>query len=190
MRLETLEELRSAQRERTQLPPAIDSSQYAKVPRPMPWAAALCKIIVTKIKTTHAYSVLTRQQAPLLADLGFPFSFPFDFCYLGYRYGEELASLTFSKLAKRNPGHRILEVGCNAGYESHRWLRRSPRVFAGVDLYSFKEHWRKLRSELSSRYRCSVEFHQAVVERLPFEDDYFEVIYSQAVLEHVRNVDE
>lgn len=69
---------------------------------------------------------------------------------------------------------KILEIGCGSGVQSVIWTKKSDFVISSdIDLSQVKFRHVQL-------VRCSGEF-------LPFIDEFFDVVYSSCVLEHIMN---
>lgn len=77
-------------------------------------------------------------------------------------------------------GESVLEVGCGNGFLANRLSERSPeRRIVGCDIF--------VGEEVAKRYP-QVEFVEASVSKLPFEDKSFDCVVSTHVLEHVQNI--
>jgi ubiquinone/menaquinone biosynthesis C-methylase UbiE len=76
----------------------------------------------------------------------------------------------------------ILDAGCGAGRNLHWFLRNNITIY-GVDQNE------QAISDLQSRYPllAAERFRQSSVEKLPFEDNYFNHIISSAVLHFAKN---
>ena len=72
----------------------------------------------------------------------------------------------------------VLIIGANSGYEASLFLRDGAKKVVGVDIFT---------PEFQFRHR-RYNFVESAAECLPFPDNYFDIVYSQAVLEHVRDV--
>ena len=168
-----------------QAPSNIDPSQYASRPD-----KGILRTVARQAKSMVATPVLRHRQPELLRELRCQIPFAFDLVYKGYRFGGEAALDRFRAVMGDQPLGRVLVIGCGAGYETEAWLRRRPRSLVGVDLFDYGRHWQALAPRLSKAYGCPVEFRQAVAEQLPFADNSFDVIHSQAVLEHILNMDQ
>jgi len=78
----------------------------------------------------------------------------------------------------------ILEVGVGMGAAHLEWGKSSPRSLTGVDLTPRAIEFTRSRFQahgLESRLEC------ADAERLPFDDDSFDLVYSWGVLHHSPN---
>lgn len=81
---------------------------------------------------------------------------------------------------ERGAGKRLLEVGVGAGTDFVNWVRRGA-IATGVDL---TEAGVALTRERLALEGLAAEVRTADAERLPFEDDAFEIVYSWGVLHH------
>jgi ubiquinone/menaquinone biosynthesis C-methylase UbiE len=72
----------------------------------------------------------------------------------------------------------VLIIGANAGYEASLFLRDGAKSVVGIDVFSAKLMFKHRR----------YKFVESAAESLPFSDNQFDIVYSQAVLEHVRDV--
>lgn len=85
----------------------------------------------------------------------------------------------FSSLLGRFPSQRLLEIGCGEGF-----------------LLAALNHGEKFAIDVSSqalrraRARARAHFSVALVERLPFPDDYFGLIAAVGVMEHFLDIQE
>lgn len=76
-------------------------------------------------------------------------------------------------------GKQVLDIGCGRGHLSGLLAQRGNQV-TGSDIY--------ISPEVRRRYP-SVEFKQANIEHLPFEDNSFDTVVCAHTLEHVQNLD-
>ncbi|MBI4887706.1 MAG: class I SAM-dependent methyltransferase [Acidobacteria bacterium] len=81
-------------------------------------------------------------------------------------------------------GARVLAVGCREGRELALWLDRGARSVTTLDYIPRPDVWRSLG--LPAR---SVRFLAGDARRLPFADDTFDIVSSEALLEHVVHPD-
>jgi SAM-dependent methyltransferase len=93
-----------------------------------------------------------------------------------WRFGQDRRLSLIQKYATLE-GRRILDVGCGLGTYVKKLRAFSPDVY-GVDIDADKVV--EAQSELEHIYL-------APAEKLPFPDDYFDVVLLHEVLEHVSN---
>lgn len=99
-----------------------------------------------------------------------------------YTFQSQIIELIQNKLGNLKR-RRILEVGCGKGYES---LRVSKLGAAAVAIdYSKKAI--KLLLKQAVRQKSNLRICQADVRRLPFGNSYFDLVFSQGVLEHFED---
>ena len=110
----------------------------------------------------------------------------------GINYGPVGQAQVTSKLRKalgHEPGRyaRALEIGAGTGYFSLNLLRagRDRRGRGHRHLPRDAEQARALRGELG----LSVETAACEAERLPFDDDSFDLVFGHAVLHHLPDLD-
>lgn len=101
---------------------------------------------------------------------------------LRYEYHYHLPPL-FDRIAKENPGGKLLEVGCSMGNDTIQFARRGIEV-TGVDI---TEKAIELIRDRFALYGQKGNFRVADAEALPFEDNTFDVVYSFGVLHHTPN---
>lgn len=100
------------------------------------------------------------------------------------RYNHFRALEIFSKFNKRKPSN-VLIIGCGDGCDV-RFLRTLfDGVIVGVDLIDHSPSWKMIESEFSS-----VIFIQADISQVASQLGQFDVIISDAVLEHVSGFHE
>ncbi len=98
---------------------------------------------------------------------------------LRYRYHYHLLPL-FDRLAQEYPGGKLLEVGCSMGNDAVQFAQRGLQV-TGIDL---TENAIALIKERFALFDLPGEFRTADAEKLPFEDNHFDLTYSFGVLHH------
>ncbi len=80
---------------------------------------------------------------------------------------------------KSNDELKVLDLGCGSGRSIHTFrLRNSKIEWFGLDIAS--------SSEVDSRDRNDASFYTFDGINIPFEDNYFDIVYSNQVFEHVR----
>ena len=83
-------------------------------------------------------------------------------------------------LAQDSSINTVMDLGCGAGNSIDMFRKKKPGIrWIGLDIES--------SPEVDSRTRDDGEYHTYDGTRIPFDDNYFDLIYSNQVLEHVRN---
>jgi SAM-dependent methyltransferase len=72
----------------------------------------------------------------------------------------------------------VLIVGANSGYEASLFINDGAKKVVGIDVFTPRIMFKHRR----------YKFVESAAESLPFPDNSFDVVYSQAVLEHVTDV--
>ena len=78
-------------------------------------------------------------------------------------------------------GKRILDLGCGDGYYS-RYLKSRGAEVVGVDL---SENMIKLAKKTAKKDDLDIHFYKIDGEHLDFSDDYFDMVLTVVVLQHV-----
>lgn len=89
-------------------------------------------------------------------------------------------------------GSRILIAGCGTGRDILSWLAYEPRLLMGMDYFNYERAWKALRDSARQRHpRTEVTFRQADLACMNnFPGESVDVVGSDAVLEHLRNLRE
>jgi len=76
-------------------------------------------------------------------------------------------------------GDRILDVGCGTGFATEGLLERTENVY-GLDqsVHQMEKAWQKFGKH------NRVRFYRGDAERLPFEDDTFDIVWSSGSIEY------
>lgn len=89
-------------------------------------------------------------------------------------------------------GRDVLVAGCGTARDLESWVKFKPRYIHGIDWFSYERAWTMwhLRfSEISPS--VEVKFSQADLEHMSeFPDASFDVVSSDAVFEHLKNLPE
>lgn len=87
-------------------------------------------------------------------------------------------------------GKNIVVAGCGTGRDVPSWLAFGPNALTGVDYFSYAKIWDKLKKYFGMEYPASrVDFCQSDLTALnQFSDASIDVIGSDAVFEHVRDL--
>ncbi len=99
------------------------------------------------------------------------------------RYELEPYIFDFAKFHE-GEGKDILEIGIGMGADHVEWAKCHPKSIAGVDLTPRAIEHTKKRLAL---YGLRSDVREADAEKLPFEDNSFDVVYSWGVLHHSPN---
>ena len=83
-------------------------------------------------------------------------------------------------------GDRILDAGCGCGFDTFIAASMAGSgVAVGVDITA--EMLDIARSASKTFRNCNIEFREASIEQLPFEDDSFDLVISNGVLNLIPN---
>lgn len=83
-------------------------------------------------------------------------------------------------------GSNVLEAGCGVGAQTIILARNSPdAMFTAID--QSDESLRVAKDRVSSQGITNVEYHQADIFHLPYEDNKFDHVFLCFVLEHLSN---
>jgi ubiquinone/menaquinone biosynthesis C-methylase UbiE len=96
------------------------------------------------------------------------------------RYRLEPYILTFADF-QSGAGKDILEVGVGMGADHLEWAKAGPRSLIGIDLTPRAIGFTSRRLEVSG-YKSDLRVADA--ERLPFDNEQFDIVYSFGVLHH------
>jgi len=118
-------------------------------------------------------------------------SFSYDMASWGERFSTDSSLAILLKKLFVNPSHRILINGCNTGHgeDVQFWLQQGFRRVDGVDLYSFEKEWPIVSHALGRHYKATLAFSQAAIEAMPYPNNTFDLLVSNAILEHIHNVE-
>lgn len=183
-RLENIDSVRRrAETEIQALPEGDISSRVGKQVRIT--GEALKRRILRRV----ASPIVRLLQKRVRREVEFDLSFHADVLTIGERFANDM---TLQKLLDRlGPvtKMRVLIVGCYIGGEDVQfWLRRGVAALYGVDVYDLTATWQAVTPVPAARWGRPLCFQQASVEQLPFVDESFDLIFSDAVMEHVRNL--
>jgi len=93
-------------------------------------------------------------------------------------YYSLINDLEFQKIKPFTAGARILEVGCGTGLILERTAQRTSSVI-GIDISE---------GMLEVCHKKGLQVLQASATSLPFDDNYFDLVYSFKVLPHVPDI--
>ena len=87
-------------------------------------------------------------------------------------------------LAELQPGESVLDVGCGTGTLTILAKQRLGQSSEVVGLDASDEMLAVARRKAADK-QVSIEFHFAPVEKMPIEDDHFDVVLSSLMLHHL-----
>jgi ubiquinone/menaquinone biosynthesis C-methylase UbiE len=87
---------------------------------------------------------------------------------------------------KKFKGKKVLEIGVGIGIDAKQFAQNGA-IFTGIDL---TPNAVKISKKLFKMYNLKGDFSVADAENLPFEDNFFDVVYSCGVLHHTPNTKE
>ncbi len=117
---------------------------------------------------------------------------------LPYKYDYALPAKGFSNKARINwlnrhkkiKDSRVLIIGVGNGYGIPMWLRYQPKEIVGNDILNYEKAFEVVRKESKSIIDIPIKLFQRDIEDLnAHEIGTFDIIASEAVFEHVRNVE-
>lgn len=98
------------------------------------------------------------------------------------RFNDENKNVWFKLLNIKN-GMRVLEVGCAGGLFTNMIKKHFPNCeVCGIDL---DQGHIKFAKQEAKKQNLDVKYLVADVGKLPFKNDYFDLVYSHTVVEHV-----
>jgi SAM-dependent methyltransferase len=100
-----------------------------------------------------------------------------------YRYTVEPEIFSFAQFS-RFRDQRVLEVGVGAGTDFLQWVRSGAKAY-GVDITD--EAVKHVRHRLEQYGLFAEEIRVADAENLPYENDFFDLVYSFGVIHHSPN---
>ncbi len=106
--------------------------------------------------------------------------------HIGYRFSR------VTPPSRRGDGARIsdvLVIGCNVGDGAvQRWLASDAKSVSGIEPAVMNRTWAITGPLLEARYGKRPNFRVGTAEAIPFADSSFDLITSEAVMEHVGDL--
>lgn len=109
-----------------------------------------------------------------------PFSREYFDAMESIRFGSQPDIMGFAQFTRYH-GKRVLEIGVGAGNDFIQWVRAGAEAY-GIDLTEAAIEMTQARIRAYG-LKC-VELRTADAEALPYEDDFFDLVYSWGVLHH------
>ena len=97
-----------------------------------------------------------------------------------YRYKVEPEIFSFAQFTRYH-GQKVLEVGVGAGTDFLQWVRAGVKAY-GVDLT--EEAVNHVKKRLDIYHLSAEDIRVADAEKLPYENGYFDLIFSFGVIHH------
>ena len=88
------------------------------------------------------------------------------------------------KLARIQPGDKVLDVGCGTGTLALEVARRAGRAGRVTGIDPSTEQIARARSK-AARHNVPIDFQIGVIEHLPFPDQTFDVVLSTLMMHHL-----
>ncbi len=103
--------------------------------------------------------------------------------YFAQKKGQELFSNLISNDNLKNK--KVLEIGCGLGSHSEIFARRGAKIFS-IDLSKTSVDFTTRRFRIQG---LEGDIRQADCENLPFQDNYFDYVWSWGVIHHTTNTE-
>jgi SAM-dependent methyltransferase len=183
MRLETIQSIKKAHSQKIPACESDDISDYLHGK----FTLRLREQFKRKVVRAVAPIVLRLQQAHLRALIKTPLPDNSLIC-LEERFGDDASKSALLQSIAPEKIKNVLIPGCFlAGEDVQFWMRRGINKLVGIDINNLTKRWRDILPLLKRNYGCEIQFQQAPIEALPFDAGTFDLISSNAVLEHVQN---
>lgn len=114
-------------------------------------------------------------------------SFSYDQLLIGERNSGFLSQISILRGFTNLENARVLIQGCGLGQESIPWSKQKVASIAGIDLFDFSRGWQQVYQYTDPEVK--VNLLQGDMCNSIFESQSFDIIYSGAVWEHVKDFD-
>lgn len=81
----------------------------------------------------------------------------------------------------------VLVLGCGTGRDVASWMSYEPACLLGVDLFNYAAAWRQIELKYDRKLKC---IQGDIANLACVADGAFDIVGSDAVFEHVRNLDD
>ena len=85
-------------------------------------------------------------------------------------------------------GKKVLEIGCGSGIDSAEFIKNGADVYATDMTESAVKHTKNLFKKLNFNEEVISNVRKVDARNLPFEDNFFDHIYTYGVLHHIPDV--
>lgn len=112
-------------------------------------------------------------------------------CFKNYKPNHLIAFLHVLKEKNISKNSKILDHGCGGGYTLFFLAINGYDNLYGIDINSTKEFYKK-KNLCNKIFKIILNTKENVIQnydgrKIPFKNDFFDFIYSQQVIEHVKN---
>jgi SAM-dependent methyltransferase len=142
-----------------------------------------------KIMRAVAQSALRVQQPTIRKRHGVALDLSHDLLCIEDRFANDASLAVLLRRLRSETVAAVLVPGCFLASEDVQfWLRRGIKRVSGFDVYSLQRRWDSILPQLRRHFGAEIEFRQGSIESIPFPSGSFDLITTNAVLEHVRNL--
>ena len=115
-----------------------------------------------------------------------------DMVFLGQRGNDYEAHRTRVNLYKPIKDSAILIIGIGTGKDLESWLKYNPKEIVGIDYFSYKKAWEKIKEHYSEKFSTKLEFLNIDISNINeiYNENKFDIIGSDAVFEHINKFDD
>src|SRR5262245_13398434 len=191
MRIAEINDARARMRTIIELPPAQQHISAVEAERIVQQYQVRKRETVKRTVLDSAAPWALRVMQPWIrSKLSTPLRVKYDLLSWGERWGKGAAEHQLARLMSPYNPQAVLVEGCLYGDANFEyWLRKGFRRVYGVEVCNLENVWPGVARKLHATFGAEVCFRQGTVEQLPYEDESFDLIASEAVYEHVYNLD-